>query len=385
MNTTQNSTKSKIVKVIGVDLAKDHCDVIGYDENGKICLRLDGCSYAKLREILSNLPQAVVLMEACKGSMFHARSIADLGHEVRLVKGADVKALRNVNHKNDLRDAAYIAKLYFVPGTTYVYIKSQQQQSLQFLQNEYKSLQELRIQAGNQIHAGLEEFGCPVRKSSKFIKTRMVAHLEKHAELIPEDVMASFKRRREIWLNLLQQEEEAKRRLEQVAATDANAKRIMTVPCVGPQTAVGLLVHVGVDFGRFKNSRQFAASLGLVPKQNSTGGNNTLNHITKCGPKRLRSNLVQCAQLVLMYPENRGIYTQSDSPKKSSRNIWSLAVVSVDQRYCATLFLTSTLSTQSNQSSNCLSVIDRIQAVSFSYCFRTVFPSDSSLARRSAS
>ena len=235
MNTTQNSTKSKIVKVIGVDLAKDHCDVIGYDENGKICLRLDGCSYAKLREILSNLPQAVVLMEACKGSMFHARSIADLGHEVRLVKGADVKALRNVNHKNDLRDAAYIAKLYFVPGTTYVYIKSQQQQSLQFLQNEYKSLQELRIQAGNQIHAGLEEFGCPVRKSSKFIKTRMVAHLEKHAELIPEDVMASFKRRREIWLNLLQQEEEAKRRLEQVAATDANAKRIMTVPCVGPQ------------------------------------------------------------------------------------------------------------------------------------------------------
>ena len=111
MNTTQNSTKSKIVKVIGVDLAKDHCDVIGYDENGKICLRLDGCSYAKLREILSNLPQAVVLMEACKGSMFHARSIADLGHEVRLVKGADVKALRNINHKNDLRDAAYIAKL----------------------------------------------------------------------------------------------------------------------------------------------------------------------------------------------------------------------------------------------------------------------------------
>ena len=55
--------------------------------------------------------------------MFHARSIADLGHKVRLVKGTDVKALRNVNHKNDLRDAAYIANLYFVPGIKYVYIK----------------------------------------------------------------------------------------------------------------------------------------------------------------------------------------------------------------------------------------------------------------------
>ena len=112
MNTTQNSTKSKIVKVIGVDLAKDHCDVIGYDENGKICLRLDGCSYAKLREILSNLPQAVVLMEACKGSMFHARSIADLGHEVRLVKGADVKALRNINHRQALLRTRYHVRLH---------------------------------------------------------------------------------------------------------------------------------------------------------------------------------------------------------------------------------------------------------------------------------
>ncbi len=79
----------------------------------------------------------------------------------RLVKGADVKALRNVRHKNDMRDADYIASLFYVPGTKYVFVKNQRQQSLQFLQNEYKSLQELRIQVGNQIHAGLEEFGCP--------------------------------------------------------------------------------------------------------------------------------------------------------------------------------------------------------------------------------
>ena len=71
--------------------------------------------------------------------MFHARSIADLGHKVRLVKGTDVKALRNVNHKNDLRDAAYIANLYFVPGIKYVYIKSQQQQSLQFCRTSIRA------------------------------------------------------------------------------------------------------------------------------------------------------------------------------------------------------------------------------------------------------
>ena len=134
MNTTHNSTGRKIAKVIGIDLAKDHCDAVGYDENRKICFKLAECSYEELRKTLANMPQAVVLMEACKGSMFHARSIADLGHEVRLVKGSDVKALRNVNQKNDLRDAVYIANLYFVPGIQYVFVKNQRQQTLQFLQ-----------------------------------------------------------------------------------------------------------------------------------------------------------------------------------------------------------------------------------------------------------
>ena len=114
MNTTHNSTGRKVAKVIGIDLAKDRCDAVGYDENRKICFKLAECSYEELRKTLANMPQAVVLMEACKGSMFHARSIADLGHEVRLVKGNDVKALRNVNQKNDLRDAVYIANLYVV-------------------------------------------------------------------------------------------------------------------------------------------------------------------------------------------------------------------------------------------------------------------------------
>lgn len=211
--------------------------------------------------------------------------------------------MRNVTQKNDIRDADYIARLFYVPGTKYVFVKNQRQQSLQFLQNEYKSLQELRIRVGNQIHAGLEEFGCPGSKSKKFIQSRMMAHLEKNAELIPDEVMASFLRRRDMWLNLFEQEEQAKTRMEEIAMTDDDAKRIMTVPGVGAQTAVGMLVHIGGDIGRFKNSGQFAASIGLVPKQNSTGGNITLNGITKCGPKRLRANLVQCGQVILMYAD----------------------------------------------------------------------------------
>ena len=167
-----------------------------------------------IMEWLANAHPAVVLMESCKGCHVRARDIADLGHDARLVKGADVKALRNVCQKNDIRDADYIARLLYVPGTKFVFVKNQRQQSLQFLQNEYKSFQELRIQVGNQIHAGLEEFGCPARKSTAFIQSHMVAHLEKNAELIPEAVMASFLRRREMWLNLFEQEEGAKEALQ---------------------------------------------------------------------------------------------------------------------------------------------------------------------------
>lgn len=90
-------------------------------------------------EWLANCNPAVVLMESCKGSTVRARKIADLGHDSRLVKGADVKALRNVCQKDDIRDADYIARLFYVPGTKYVFVKNQRQQSLQFLQNEYKS------------------------------------------------------------------------------------------------------------------------------------------------------------------------------------------------------------------------------------------------------
>ena len=303
MNSTQVFEKCKIAVAIGIDLAKDHCDVVAYNADNKICFSKANMSYPKLMEWLANAYPAVVLMESCKGCHVRARDIADLGHDARLVKGADVKALRNVCQKNDIRDADYIARLLYVPGTKFVFVKNQRQQSLQFLQNEYKSFQELRIQVGNQIHAGLEEFGCPARKSTAFIQSRMVAHLEKNAELIPEAVMASFLRRREMWLNLFEQEEGAKKRMEEIAKTDDDAKRIMTVPGVGAQTAVGMLVHIGGDIGRFKNSGQFAASIGLVPKQNSTGGNTTLNGITKCGPKRLRANLVQCGQVILMHAD----------------------------------------------------------------------------------
>ena len=109
MNSTQVFEKRKIAVAIGIDLAKDHCDVVAYNADNKICFTKANMTYPKLMEWLANAQPAVVLMESCKGCHVRARDIADLGHDTRLVKGADVKALRNVCQKNDIRDADYIA------------------------------------------------------------------------------------------------------------------------------------------------------------------------------------------------------------------------------------------------------------------------------------
>lgn len=121
MNTTQVFEKRKIAVAIGIDLAKDHCDVVAYNADNKICFTKANWAYPHLMEWLANAQPAVVLMESCKGCHVRARDIADLGHDTRLVKGADVKALRNVCQKNDIRDADYIARLLYVPGTKFVF------------------------------------------------------------------------------------------------------------------------------------------------------------------------------------------------------------------------------------------------------------------------
>ena len=160
MNDTRSSKR-----FIGIDLAKDHCDVACYDWRGKCVQEWARISYPELFEKLAQLPSALVLMEACNGAHDKARRIADLGHDSRLVNAADVKALRHGRHKNDLRDARYIAQLAFLPDVRFVRVKTSDQRDRQLAMNEYQQIQSMRIQIGNQIHSALEQYGIPTRES----------------------------------------------------------------------------------------------------------------------------------------------------------------------------------------------------------------------------
>lgn len=122
MNDTQTC-----IHVIGIDLAKDHCDAACFNARGKCVAEWPRMSYPSLFAKLAQLPPACVMMESCNGSHDKARHIADLNHDARLVNAADVKALRNARHKNDRRDARYIANLFFLPDVRYVQVKTSAQ------------------------------------------------------------------------------------------------------------------------------------------------------------------------------------------------------------------------------------------------------------------
>ena len=130
----------------------------------------------------------------------------------------------------------------------------------------------------------------------------LTEYLDERAEKITPILRETVLRLFESWKRALADEEAAKRRLEAQAARDADAKRLMTIPGIGAVIALYMQAHIGNPH-RFKNSRQAAASIGLVPRQYSTGGRDTLLHISKRGPTALRSALIQGAGSVYIWSE----------------------------------------------------------------------------------
>ena len=332
MNDTRSSKR-----FIGIDLAKDHCDVACYDWRGKCVQEWARISYPELFEKLAQLPPALVLMEACNGAHDKARRIADLGHDSRLVNAADVKALRHGRHKNDLRDARYIAQLAFLPDVRFVWVKTSDQQDRQLAMNEYKQIQSVRIQIGNQIHSALEQYGIPSRESMDRLVGHLVDYLDERAEKITPTLREFVLRQLERWKRMKQEENEAKARIEENTKQDEVSKRLMTIPGIGCIIANLLIVHFG-DPHRFRNSGQAAASIGLVPRQYSTGGRDTLLHISKRGPSLLRRSLVQGANTLYIWAEklkgNLGIWVRKLKASGKKFGVITCAIAAKLARIC---------------------------------------------------
>lgn len=287
------------VTLIGIDLGKHNFHVHGQDRQGKALLRKK-FSRKQLIEFLANFHPCTIVMEACAGAHFMARQLARFGHEPKLISPQFVRPFVKSN-KNDFIDAEAICEAASRPAMRFVTPKNESQQTLSALHRVRESLVRDRVKASNQIHAFLLEFGISLPVGHAAIERLPSVLAEEH---LPARLMRVLERLQVHFKYLDEQIADIEKELNRQLAEDDLGQRLMTVPGIGPITASVLAAEVG-DGKHYRCGRDFAASVGLVPRQYSTGGRNNLLGISKRGDKGLRRLLVQCARAYMQRLERQ--------------------------------------------------------------------------------
>jgi transposase len=286
----------KIIRV-GVDLAKNVFQVHGVDRNENPVWRRKLKRDEWIKVLLEKIePGCEIGMEACGGAHHWARKLQARGCTVKLIAPQFVKPYVKSN-KNDANDAEAVCEAMSRPNMRFVSVKTVEQQDIQAVHRIRAGLMEQRTAKANQIRGLVSEYGlvAPIQVS------HLRAAIPEWLEDAENGLSSRFRRLLNgVWADLLsldQRVKELEREIAEIAAADPVAKRLQQLRGVGPMTATALLATVG-DASQFANGRQMAASLGLTPKQNSSGGKEKLLGISKRGDPYVRSLLVHGARSV---------------------------------------------------------------------------------------
>jgi len=284
--------------VYGIDIGKNIFHLVGLSADGtpvqKARFRRD-----TLLQFFERAEKSLVGMEACPGSQWLARKIQALGHKVRIIPAQFVKPYVKSN-KSDIIDAEAIAEAATRPTMRFVEVKQVDQVDLQALHRIRDQMISSRTRLINQMRAFCLEFGVAIRQGAGLFK------LDLPRALIDEENDLSPIMRRlleELYADLMRLEERIKqvtKEVEAIAAREDVARRLMTIPGIGALSATALLAAVGNGL-QFHKARDLAAWLGLVPRQYSTGGKQTLLGISKRGKPYVRKLLVHGARSCLLH------------------------------------------------------------------------------------
>src|SRR6476659_2910850 len=258
-----HKTAATVAHTIGIDTGKNTLHLIGLDDQGAIVLR-EKIARGRITARLANVPRCLIGIEAGMATHYVARELSALGHDVKQVPPAYSKPFRQ-GHKNDFRDAHAIAEAVQRPSTRCVPVKTADQLDLQALHRVRSRLVGQRTAVVNQIRGFLLEHGIAVRQGLRFLRQQL------------PDILAK--------------------------RTDVYCGQLMTVPGIGPIVASATVAAIG-NGASFARGRDFAAWLGLVPKQMSTGDRTILGRITKRGNRYLRMLFVQGALAILLRPKS---------------------------------------------------------------------------------
>lgn len=281
---------------IGIDLAKNSFSLIGMNKHGEIAFRRT-LTRNKLLAFIAQCPPCLIGMEACSGAHYWGREFTKLGHRVGIIAAKFVEPYRK-GAKNDNNDAEAICEAVSRPNIWFVPVKSPDQQAVLCIHRVRQGLVRDRTRMMNQLRGLLSEFGIVMAKGRYPAQSSIAGILEDAKNGLPMIARGVIDN---LWQQIRQantQIQDYDKELKQLVKENTVAKQIMTIPGVGEQTASGVVASVA-DPRMFKNSRQFSAWLGLVPRQYTTGGKIKLGRISKRGDQYLRTCLVHGARAVV--------------------------------------------------------------------------------------
>ena len=302
------------VTTVGLDIAKNVFQVHGIDAGGDVVIRRQ-LRRSQVLSFFKKLPACLVGIEACATSHHWAREITALGHEVRLMPARYVKAYVKRN-KNDAADAEAICEAVTRPTMRFVEIKTGEQQSVLMLHRTRQMFVRQRTALGNAIRAHLAEFGIVAgvgRNGLDRLLTIIEAGGDERVPAAARDCLLAL---REQLVLVKRQILDADRRILAWHRSSELSLRLAEIPGVGPLIATAMVASIP-DPHIFKSARDVPAWIGLVPKQNSTGGKERLGHISKAGNRYLRWLLVAGAMSLIRRAKQAG----------HTRHVWLVRIL----------------------------------------------------------
>jgi transposase len=288
------------ISTIGIDLAKEFFQIHAVDHHGKV-VQKKKLKRKEMTTYFANLEPCLIGMEACGSSHYWARKLQSMGHTVKLMAPQFVKPYVKSN-KNDAADAEAICEAVTRPTMRFVGIKNAHQQSMLCLHRARRLLVADRTAQANQVRGLLAEFGIVAPKGIRTLKDQIPFILEDgENELTPQmrELISMMSDR----INELDQRvDDLELKIKQSNQQNEMIAELQKIPGIGPLTASALVATIG-DFKEFKNGRELAAFLGVVPRQHSSGGKQNLLGISKRGDGYLRTLLIHGARAVIRVAE----------------------------------------------------------------------------------
>ena len=291
------------VATIGLDIAKSVFQVHGVDAAGQVVVR-QRLARRRIPAFFEKLAPCLVGMEACSSSHYWARELMARGHQVRLMPAQYVKPYVK-RGKNDAADAEAICEAVTRPTMRFVPVKTPEQQSVMMLHRVRLMLNRQRTQLSNSIRAHLSEFGIVAPIGRRGLDQLLGVVADEKDTHVPADARLCLQMLAAQLAVVKDQILENDRRVLASARATGLGRRLMEIPGVGPLLASALPATIS-DPAAFKTGRDLAAWIGLVPKQNSSGGKERLGSISKAGNRYLRQMLVVGAMAVIRYAERHG-------------------------------------------------------------------------------